>query len=353
MKLLERISRWFGRGPRVEVSPAHPERGRVDHVIIIDGSMSSLREGCETNAGLLYKLLCEMAPSRNLNIRYEAGVQWRNWSTVRDVIEGRGINRQIRRAYGFLASRYNPGDRIFLFGYSRGAFAVRSLAGVLDRVGLLEAHHATVRNVRQAYRLYQAGGDSDASRAFTDLYCVPQPRVEMLGVWDTVKALGLRLPILWRWMNGKHRFHNHSLGSHIAHAYHALARDETRMAFEPILWDNTAHFPGDVEQAWFEGVHGDIGGDVGGFEAARPRANIALTWMLERAEALDLPLPPDWRARFPCDPDAPSIKWFRGFGWMFVFRRKRLIGQDPSEYLHKSATEQKGAAAPTGMTLAK
>lgn len=72
--------------------------------------------------------------------------------------DGPGINRQIRRAYGYLASRYRPGDRIFLFGYSRGAFAVRSLAGIMDRVGLLRADQATERNVQLAYRHYRAGG---------------------------------------------------------------------------------------------------------------------------------------------------------------------------------------------------
>ena len=61
---------------------------------------------------------------------------------------GRGINRQIRRAYGYLASRYRPGDKIYLFGYSRGAYAVRSLAGVIDRIGLLRPEHATVRHIR-------------------------------------------------------------------------------------------------------------------------------------------------------------------------------------------------------------
>jgi hypothetical protein len=67
--------------------------------------MSTLADGCETNVGLTYKLLCEIAPQARLSLRYEAGIQWHNWRTARDVIEGRGINRQIRRVYGFIASR--------------------------------------------------------------------------------------------------------------------------------------------------------------------------------------------------------------------------------------------------------
>ena len=334
MKLLNAISRLFGRGARVttnQTTPLRPKRGVVNHVVIIDGSMSSLREGCETNAGLLYKMLRDTGTDRRISLRYEAGIQWRNWSSFRDVLEGRGINRQIRRAYGFIASRYQLGDRIFLFGFSRGAYAVRSLAGVLDRVGLLKAEHATVRNIRQAYRLYEAGGNNAATERFCEQFCVDQPEVEMLGVWDTVKALGLRLPIIWRWTETKHRFHNHALGHHIAHAYHALARDETRSAFAPILWEDTQLYPGHVEQVWFRGVHGDVGGHLGGSDRARPLSNIPLAWMLERAENCDLTLPSDWRDRLECDPNAPSIGNWRDWRWVFVTRRKRVIGRDPSE----------------------
>ena len=66
--------------------------------------MSSLDDGWETNAGLTYKLICESVPNAGISLRYEPGIQWRNWRSARDVIEGRGINRQIRRVYGFLAS---------------------------------------------------------------------------------------------------------------------------------------------------------------------------------------------------------------------------------------------------------
>ncbi len=295
--------------------------------------MSSLKEGDETNAGLTYKLLCELAPVAGLSIRYEAGIQWRNWRSARDVIEGRGINRQIRRVYGFLASRYHPGDRIFLLGYSRGAFAVRSLAGVIDRVGLLEARHATVRNVRQAYRHYRDGGNSAAAAEFRDAYCHVETMIEMLGCWDTVKALGLRLPVLWRITEARHRFHNHALGRHIRHAFHALARDETREAYAPVLWDNTEEFPGVVEQVWFRGSHGDVGGQLGGFEAARPLANVSLVWMLERVERCGIAFPDGWRDRFHVDPNAPSVGTWAGWGKMFLLRKKRKIGRDPSESL--------------------
>ncbi len=349
MRLSERIWGWFRRRPRQETSPALATRGRVDHVVILDGTMSTLRPGRETNPGMLYKLLLEVAPAARLSMRYEAGIQWDNWRSSRDVIEGRGINRQIRRVYGFIASRYRPGDRIFLFGYSRGAYAVRSLAGVIDQVGLLKPEHATVRNIRQVYRHYKGPGLTPACAAFRDRYCHEDiPEIEMVGVWDTVKALGLRLPIIWRWTEPQHRFHNHDLGPHIRHGFHALARDETREAFAPVLWQTHDDWQGVIEQVWFRGAHGDVGGQLDGDAGARPLANIPLVWMLERAEACGLPLPEGWRARFPCDPAARSVGTMRGWGKFFIARRRRVMGLDPSESLHPSATKSEDAEPSNG-----
>ncbi|MFN3146945.1 MAG: DUF2235 domain-containing protein [Paracoccaceae bacterium] len=335
----DRIRAWLRLGPRVETTPATLTRGRVDHVIILDGTMSSLAPGRETNAGLLYKLLCEVAVRQRLSLRYEAGVQWDSWTNTRDVIEGRGINRQIRRVYGFLASRYRPGDRIYLFGYSRGAYAARSLAGFIGAVGLLRAEKATVRNIRLLYRGYQTGRVRPVLATFSERHCHPGAEIEMVGVWDTVKALGLRAPVIWRWADAAHEFHDHHLNRHVKRGYHALALDETREAFAPVLWSTDPDWPGEMEQVWFRGAHGDIGGQLGGFDAARPLANIPLVWMLERAAACGLPLPSGWAARFPLDAGAPSVGTWRGWGKFFVARRRRVPLRDPSEALHSSVTD--------------
>lgn len=295
--------------------------------------MSSLRPGCETNAGLTYRLLRSLG---HVSLFYEAGVQWTDWRTTRDVVQGKGINRQIRRAYGYLASRYREGDRIFLLGYSRGAYAVRSLAGMIDMVGLLRADCATERNIRQIYRLYQYAPDGASADLFARGQCHAQAPIELVGVWDTVKALGLRLPVLWRLTEAEHEFHNHELGSSIRHGYHAIAHDETRSAFAPVLWHCPPGWAGKVEQVWFRGTHGDIGGQLGGFDAARPLSNIPLVWMLGKLEACGVALPDGWRAEYPCDPAAPSVGTWRGTGKLFLMRRRRVIGVDPSESRHWS-----------------
>jgi uncharacterized protein (DUF2235 family) len=256
------LRRLFGRLWRRPHSDIAPVRGAQIHLVILDGTMSTLKEGCETNAGLAYRLAQEMGPQ--ISIYYEPGLQWDSWRTVRDVAAGRGINRQIKRAYGYLASRYREGDRIYLLGYSRGAYAVRSLAGIIDRVGLLRRDCATERNIRQAYRLYECAGHSEAVQAFVAAHCHARVPIEMIGVWDTVKSLGINAPVIWRLSVARHAFHNHALGRCVKHGYHALGRDETRVVYRPVLWESDPSHPARIEQVWFKGTHGDVGGQLGG-----------------------------------------------------------------------------------------
>lgn len=343
MTLLHRLSRGLGLFPAKAPAPAGPPvRPPQDLVVILDGTMSTLAPGGETNAGLVYKLLRDRQAS-GLAVFYEAGLQWDSWRDGLDMMRGVGINRQIQRAYHFLAARYRPGDRIWLFGYSRGAFAVRSLAGLIDRVGLLRACFATERHVQLAYRHYQCDPHAGPSRAFARRFCYLHTEIEMVGVFDTVKALGVRLPLLWRLTERSHSFHSHHLGTKIRHGYHALALNETRAAYAPELWEATEDWPGHVEQVWFRGSHGDIGGQLCGFPPARPLSNIPLSWMLGRAEACGLELPEGWRARFPCDADAPSSGSWRGWARLFLLRARRRPGGDPSERLHPTAQGTRAA----------
>lgn len=343
MAILERLKTFFRREPAlvavegVEKPRPGRVRGAVDLVVILDGTMSTLAAGMETNAGLIFRLLSEEGPRAHRAVYYEPGLQWKDWKTFPAVAQGRGISRQIRRAYGWLASRYRPGDRIWLFGYSRGAFAVRSLAGVIDRVGLLQREAATERNVTIAWRHYRRVEETTVMRAFRRRFCHETVSIEMVGVFDTVKALGIRLPLLWMLSEARNAFHDHRLGGTIRHGFHALALDETRAAYAPILWDCPVDRPVHVEQMWFRGSHGDVGGQIGGRTASRPLSNIPLVWMLERAEAVGLCLPEGWRARFPCNPAAPMVGNWRGLGALFLYRRRRPVGRDRSEAIHPTA----------------
>lgn len=337
MMLKDRLRDLLGFFRRTERKVQQHSREPVDHVVLLDGTMSSLDEGEETNVGLIYKLLDEAAADSRIALLYEAGNQWEDWSKTMDIIEGRGINRQIRRVYGWLATRYRPGDRIFLIGFSRGAYAVRSLAGVIGEVGLLTREHASERMVREAYRHYQEGTSAETCRAFRQAYCRDHTEIEMIGAFDTVKSLGFRAPFVVRWAEVKHAFHNAELGAHVIRGFHALALDETREAFAPVLWSCPPGHEGEVEQMWFKGSHGDVGGQLTGKYEARPLSNIPLVWMVEKLDACGLPLPHGWRARFPVDPDCEGVGNWRGWGKYFLARRKRVVGLDPSERIHASA----------------
>ena len=348
MRLIRRFDLWKRMRHRLRrrrSGTGGRRRGPVTHVVILDGTLATLSAGAETNAGLTYKLLAEGGRRADRTLFYETGLQWQDCAGLRAVIMGDGLDRQIERAYGHLASRYRPGDRIFLFGFSRGAFAVRSLAGVIHEVGLPRAEAATERTIRQAFRHYRQPPSAATAARFTRAYCHAEVPIEMVGVWDTVKALGLRLPLLWRLTEPAHAFHTHQLGPNVRHGYHALALDETRAAYAPEMWETDGH-AGRVEQRWFAGGHGDVGGELKGFAAARPRSNLALVWMLGRAEAAGLALPEGWRARFPCDAAAPSCGTWQGWGKLFLIRGRRAVGRDRSEVIDPTALPAGGRFAP-------
>ena len=303
-------------------------------VILIDGTLSSLAPGYETNVGLIKNLLKRDA---SLRLFYQEGLQWSNPRSGFAVLTGNGINDQIRAGYGALASWYRPGDQVFLIGFSRGAYAVRSLAGVVQRVGLLRQEFATTRRVAQAFRHYRRNPNTPAARKFADSYCRADTAIQAIGAFDTVKALGVRLPGIWRFFNHHHSFHDHHLGADTKAGFHALALDERRVAYAPILWDSDPKWTGTLEQVWFRGGHSDVGGQLKGADETRPLSNIPLVWMLEKLEEHGLPLPENWQDNFPMDHTAPAVDPWAGSKKLFLSRAPRKFGEDPSESLHPSA----------------
>ena len=232
---------------------------------------------------------------------------------------GWGIDKNIQEAYRFLCCNYANGDRIYLFGFSRGAYTVRSLVGLIRAAGILP--RAGIRQIPIAYRAYQ-----NAKVKFSDKSEIERQNIKLretdelmefrqdlhdryrdgyheeveitfLGCWDTVGALGIPDRIPWlpldRILNRKYQFHNTKLSSKVIHARHALSIDENRQEF-----DFTDMIPADgladrVEQVWFPGGHGCIGG---GTKANSPLSNAALLWMMAEVEALGLGLSFDNRS---------------------------------------------------------
>lgn len=315
-------------------------RGRT-HVVLLDGTLSSLEPGRETSIGLIYRLL--RARTEHC-LYYEPGIEWRGWRHVTEVMAGVGINHQIRRGYLFLATRYRPGDRVFLLGYSRGAYAARALAGMIDRVGLLRPEHADEATVQAAYDHYRGDPTHPDARSFAARLCHNRAGVTAVAVFDTVQAVGIRWPLLWRLFPTVHAFRSHRLGQSVEHGFHAMALDETRNAYALDRWRTRGARTGSVEQVWFRGSHGDLGGQLGGAESSRPLSNVPLVWMLRRLRYVGLDLPDGWEGGIPTDPAAPSVGTWRGFGPLFLARRRRQVGLDPSESVHGSASGHRAAA---------
>jgi uncharacterized protein (DUF2235 family) len=228
---------------------------------------------------------------------YEPGVGTTPDDRVLGGAFGYGLSANIRNAYRFLARTYEPGDDLYLFGFSRGAYTARSLAGLIRNCGILRPEH--VDQVDEAFAFYRdrtshTHPSSIASQLFRRMYAQDSDEIHFIGVWDTVGALGIpdRLPgwdRLAEVFTGWERlwgFHDTRLSSHVRHACHALAIDEQRTAFRPTLWTQDPAAVGQtLEQVWFAGVHSEVGGGSHGGAAL---SDIALTWMAQRAQSFGL-----------------------------------------------------------------
>jgi uncharacterized protein (DUF2235 family) len=244
----------------------------------------------ETNVEKMYKAIETQKPSFPQVKYYGQGVGTRLALTDKFVggSTGLGIDRNIQDAYKFLMWSYEPGDEIYLFGFSRGAYTVRSLAGLIRNCGIMKPEYLHI--VDEAYQLYRdrtelTHPESDHMKAFKKSYALePETTVKFLGVWDTVGALGI--PIRWfEWWNKRYLFHDVKLGRHVKFAYHALALDERRKVFSPSLWEVNGEIKSQVcEQVWFPGVHSNVGGGY----ADTGLSDIALQWMVEKAKATGL-----------------------------------------------------------------
>ncbi|MGZ8769078.1 DUF2235 domain-containing protein [Aeromicrobium sp.] len=202
---------------------------------------------------------------------------------------GFGLFHNVIACYRFLAQNYEPGDEIFIIGFSRGAYTARSVAGMVGRVGLLTKVSLVEERLPAAVHRYQRtdlpeGAFGSSVDEFKHDHC-HSAKVNFLGVFDTVGALGVP-----GFMKLAPRFHDVQLSSQVLRARHALAVDETRLKFAPSFWESPEEPPGTptederVKQVWFEGAHSDVGG---GYRATG-LSDTSLLWMAREAHAAGL-----------------------------------------------------------------
>ena len=205
----------------------------------------------KTNVEKMFNCICDTgaAPDGGDKIKqvkaYESGVGtgYSKWDQITGGITGLGIDRHIKDIYSFICLNYQPGDELYMFGFSRGAYTARSLAGFIRNCGLLKP--AYLDKVDKAYSIYRdrneyTSPDSDMMTAWRANFCVEDVTpIHFIGVWDTVGSLGIPLPSYKKLNEAKYKFHDYTLSSHVRYAYHALAIDERRALFVPTLWQKS------------------------------------------------------------------------------------------------------------------
>jgi len=192
---------------------------------------------------------------------------------------GTGVNVRVQRGYDWCAENYEDGDQIFLFGFSRGAFAARSVAGMIRAVGLLRKDKLALEDA--AFAAYQnAKNDPAAAAAFKAANSI-EVKIHCVGVWDTVGSVAVPLALTLNSIPLA-PFHDVSLGPHIENAFHAVSIDEQRWDFQPTYFNAYLAQPGQtVEEVFFPGVHSDVGG---GYADDPSLSKITLAWIANRAK---------------------------------------------------------------------
>ena len=252
-------------------------------------------------------------------VHYEEGVGGRKWETLRGGIYGYGLDKRIQGAYRFLFNRFSDTDwdrdrnKVFLLGFSRGAYTARRISGLIAHSGI----PAKKKDIELGFELYKSRDVASAEELKTDgrFFDVS---VEMVGVWDTVKA------------TNDPDYHDQSLSPNVVAGYHAIAIDEQRRNFAVLKWKNDAR----ATQVWFAGCHSDVGG---GF-APQGLADNALEWMIYRGLNHGL----DFKANYvkqnvKPDPAGTLHDSFQGI-WVPLGKKARTIPK--TAFLHDSVKKR-------------
>ena len=272
-------------------------------VVCCDGTWNSadqLKGGraCPTN---VIRTALSIAPEDPAGVAqrvyYHPGVGTSRWDHLVGGAFGVGLSANVQDAYRFLVDNYEDGDDLYFFGFSRGAFTARSVAGLVRKCGVLRRENAS--RIDEAYALYRSWATQPrgmASTAFRSAFST-EPDIRFIGVWDTVGALGIPpfgpkiLHSLLKQVDKRWSFHDTQLSTKVKAAFQALAIDEQRAAFKPTLWQQQPDAdPAQIlEQVWFAGVHSNVGGGL----PDTSLSDLALLWMVEKAQLHGLAFRPD------------------------------------------------------------
>lgn len=291
-------------------------------IICSDGTGNTAIKGRGTNVFKMFECVDlnshRFDPERTPQVAiYDDGVGTESMRFLRILggAAGYGLSRNVQQLYKELCRIYDPGDRIFLFGFSRGAFTVRSLSGFIGTCGIIDVArlvgaadldklvdkaYTAYRNCYRTWLMRKLIGNPDRGRTtlFRKKHCHGGERIHFLGVWDTVDAVGLPLHVsnLVNTLIYQFKFPDLVLSTSVDRAVHALAIDDERQSFAPLIWDETAPLQQgqSIEQVWFAGAHSNVGGGY----PKQGMSLVALDWMMRHAEVAGLHFVPSERQYF-------------------------------------------------------
>lgn len=325
-------------------------------VLCLDGTGNQLRPGRNTNVVELFKMLDLSDPAQQVGF-YDPGVgtfsaqgAWsragKTWTRLLGLAFGFGIRQNLGEAYGFLMHHYRPGDRVFVFGFSRGAYTARALVGMSYRAGLMKPGAENL--VDYLVRAYTKGDDFTdedwrTMDEFADTFSWAHRRgsrtsralpIHFLGLWDSVKALG--------WFRWDPRWPYTRQVPNAATIRHAVSLDEQRRPYAPYEVHLRDGSESDLQEVWFAGVHSDVGGGFAAdAEAAEERdrrllSTVTLKWMTDAAiDAGILLRTRAYGKRCAVDElDALAPVHRMGGWWRLLGTRRRR--REPSAPLHHS-----------------
>jgi len=305
--------------------------------VYLDGTWDTYQEGVSNNSnvGRMYEATVNDGTRQVVHYTRGVGTDW--YDKIKGGAFGVGLSDRIQEAYQFITDQYDDGDAIFIFGFSRGAYEARSLGGMVGRVGLLDRTRFAATNRRDMFSIvfdnYTRPKDAANDKLvanFKATNCVDVP-IKMIGVWDTVGALGV--PVFATQLTlFVPTFHDLDLGPRVENAYHAVSIDEQRFDFQPTYWNPASVRPGQhLEQVYFAGVHSDVGG---GYDDDHALADITLCWMVERARRHGLLFKSDTFAA--CSDEAAFGRLHDSFSPLLASRGRFHRVVDRGMTIHKS-----------------
>ena len=270
------------------------------------------------------------------------------WTQVRGLAFGYGFSDNIADVYSFLMGQFNPGDQIFIFGFSRGAYTARALCGLLHMFGLLTPGNEAL--IPYALRLYKSNDPCkfEIAAGFRTTFSIPCTPY-FVGLWDTVSSVGWILdPINTK---GGHLPYTATLPG-IPVLRHAVSIDERRAFFRQNLIHEPAAADQNVKQVWFAGVHSDVGGSYA--EAESGLSKIALRWMLCEAQSAGLQLNPQRLIDLlggvvpyvSPNPTGKLHKSLHGFWWLGEVLAKALLSSRARAGASRTQVEARYQAQP-------